>query len=446
MSFERVRRRASISALWSCVALPQLNSEEQQGFAAYFAEQTILSLLIAMPVTALLHVFMIALGVSLFPEQKLTISTYHLLTAAGSVSLFLLARNSRTAIYLPEGGVYAWLIIASLIAITIVLLEDGVFLYIAAVIFTILYICGIVRATFRRAFACCLAALLLVNLAMIAAEKREYLDYMYVNSFMIYASVIGLSMSYTIERLERSKYLLQMRLAEAKKRSDEHSAWLRQLAMFLRHEVRQPIAQITSSIELSALTLADNASRDERLHNAINAAQHVWNLIERASRATDAEAYVRAARPERVEIGGCLHELVQSFTQTYSGVAFSFQPSPPLHTRVDPVLLKEAVSNLVSNAASFAEEGTTVKVSLRKCGGQAEIKVYNQGPCLEGDSEALFQPFATSRSGSASEHQGLGLYLVRLIAQQHGGTAAIKNAADGKGVEASLLLPTASSV
>ncbi|MGH1572789.1 sensor histidine kinase [Methylobacterium sp. P31] len=426
--------------LWRRIALPPLGTDEQ-GFADYFAEQTILSLLIGMPITALLHLFMITLGVNLFPEQKLTITAYHLLLALGSLAVFLLARNRVTAAYLPAGGVFIWLYAAVCVAVTIVILEQGVFLYIGAVIFTLIYICGIVRATFLRALACCVAGFLIVNLALYVGGKRDGLEYLYADSFMTYAAVIGLTLSYTIERLERSKYLLQKRLEQEGRRSESHSAWLRQLAMFLRHEVRQPIAQISSSIELSALRQADDPSRKEHLRDALNAAQHIWHLIERASRATDAEAYVRQARPERVEVRGQLQELVQSFSQTYSGVTFSLSSSPHVHVRADPVLFKEAVSNLLSNAASFAGDQTEVVVSLRAREGRAEIKVYNQGPRIEGDTERLFQPFTTRRSDAVSEHHGLGLYLVRLIAQQHGGTATIKNAADGTGVEASLYFP-----
>ncbi|WP_336489701.1 sensor histidine kinase [Methylobacterium nigriterrae] len=433
--------QAPRSTLWRRVALPPLGTEERQGFADYFAEQTVLSLLIGMPITALLHLFMITLGVNLFPEQKLTIIAYHLVLALGSTAVFLLARNRVTAAYLPVGGVFIWLYAAVCVAVTIVVLEQGVFLYIGAVIFTLLYICGIIRATFLRAIACCGAGFLLVNVAMYAAGKRDGLEYLYANSFMTYAAVIGLTLSYTIERLERSKYLLQRRLEREKKKLDDYSAWLRQLAVFLRHEVRQPIAQINSSIELVALKRTEDPSSDIHLRNAMSAAQQVWHLIERASRATDAEAFVRQARPEHIEVQAYLQDLLRIFSQTYSGVTFSLSSSPHVHVRADPVLFKEAVSNLLSNAASFADDQTDVVVSLEAREGKAEIKIYNQGPRIEGDTEVLFQPFTTSRSGAASEHHGLGLYLVRLIAQQHGGTATINNAADGKGVEASLYFP-----
>jgi two-component system, OmpR family, sensor histidine kinase ChvG len=95
----------------------------------------------------------------------------------------------------------------------------------------------------------------------------------------------------------------------------------------------------------------------------------------------------------------------------------------------------------VANAASFAIEQSTVEILLEQAGASAIIKVRNKGPLLLSDPEVLFGPFASTRSGPSSEHQGLGLYLVRLIAEHHGGSAAIANMDDQSGVEASVWLP-----
>jgi hypothetical protein len=59
-------------------------------------------------------------------------------------------------------------------------------------------------------------------------------------------------------------------------------AWLRQLAAFLRHEVRQPVAQINSSIEIVQLNCDVDEKLKPYLASAALSTQHVWNLIERA--------------------------------------------------------------------------------------------------------------------------------------------------------------------
>ena len=67
---------------------------------------------------------------------------------------------------------------------------------------------------------------------------------------------------------------------------------------------------------------------------------------------------------------------------------------------------------------------------------QALIEVDNPGPTLTGDSHShLFESLWQSRSGSDSRpHFGLGLYIVRLIAEFHGGAAQAGNLPDGSGV------------
>jgi len=231
-------------------------------------------------------------------------------------------------------------------------------------------------------------------------------------------------------------------LAKQHQADARNISWLRQLAGFLRHEVRQPVAQINSSVELIHLTSHDDQLKPY-IASASQGVRHVWNLIERASRATDAEAFVRQGQAQPIDLPRLLGELIGSYRQTHSGIDFRLQlpDKEPLYVSADPTLLKEAVSNLLANAASFADEESFIQVLLERDGVHAVIKVRNKGPIIQYDTEMLFGPFASTRSGPSSEHQGLGLYLVRLVAEHHGGKAIISNLDDGSGVEASIFLP-----
>jgi signal transduction histidine kinase len=232
-------------------------------------------------------------------------------------------------------------------------------------------------------------------------------------------------------------------LARQHQNDNRNIAWLRQLAAFLRHEVRHPIARINSSIEIAEFTSPDNAQLKVHLENAIQDAQHVWNLVERASQATDAEAFVRQGRPERIDLRGLLRECVEAHRQTSSGVVFQLIAPDQVYVEADATLIKEAVGNLLGNAASFARPDSTIVLSLRREAQNALVGVFNRGPTIPGDPDELFGPFRSTRAGPASEHQGLGLYLVRLIAEHQGGSAGIANLADGSGVEATIILPLA---
>jgi len=224
-----------------------------------------------------------------------------------------------------------------------------------------------------------------------------------------------------------------------------HLEWLRNMAAFLRHEVRQPLAQINSSIELSQLVLRNDARVAPYLSNAGLGVQQVANLIERASRATDIEAFVRQSESERVDLRRLLAAEVEGFTTTYSGLSFRFHgdQEQPLVANVDPTLIKEAVGNLLSNAASYAPEDSDINVRIFNDAGFAVITVDNKGPEVPANTEALFGPFSSTRAGVSSVHQGLGLYLVRLVVQHYGGRASLGNLPDGVGVRAMMWIPLA---
>jgi signal transduction histidine kinase len=234
-------------------------------------------------------------------------------------------------------------------------------------------------------------------------------------------------------------------LARQHQNDNRNIVWLRQLAAFLRHEVRHPIARINSSIEIAGLKSPSDAQLKLHLDNATLDAQHVWNLVERASQATDAEAFVRQGKPELIDLGRLLSECLEAHRQTSSGIGFQLQALDGVYVEADATLVKQAVSNLLGNAASFAQPDSTVVLSLAREGQDARIAVLNRGPTISGDTDELFSPFRSTRTGPASEHQGLGLYLVRLIAEYQGGSAAIANLADGSGVEATIRLPIAAT-
>jgi signal transduction histidine kinase len=250
--------------------------------------------------------------------------------------------------------------------------------------------------------------------------------------------------AYQRELASRKLYIAELRqrhsaLRQAKD-DQRYLEWLRLLARFLRHEVRQPVAQINSSIELLQMKMETNDQLNQYLVSASQGALQIWNLVERASRATDAEAFVRKSTAQLTNVTKAISSLVQIFSETHSGVRFDFEAQISLAMKVDPLLIKEAVTNLLSNAASYAIYGSVVETKLMVDDGFAIITVSNKGDPIANESDSLFHPFTSTRTGLGSEHQGIGLYLVRLIADHYGGGATIRNLSDGSGVEACISL------
>ncbi len=94
-----------------------------------------------------------------------------------------------------------------------------------------------------------------------------------------------------------------------------------------------------------------------------------------------------------------------------------------------PDLIMQLLDKLVDNAVDFSPPGATITLRLALESHVAVLEVDNPGPPIAAEAQGrLFESLWQSRSGSgdgdARPHFGLGLYIVRLIAEFHGGSAA----------------------
>lgn len=110
----------------------------------------------------------------------------------------------------------------------------------------------------------------------------------------------------------------------------------------------------------------------------------------------------------------------------------------PMWVEVDPLLLRVAVGNLVSNALKYAPG--PVEISYRPCGEGLEIRVADQGAGVDvAERDLVFERYYRSAAQAGLPGAGLGLFIVRQIATLHGGRVAVE--AGGGGSAFVLTLP-----
>jgi signal transduction histidine kinase len=108
-----------------------------------------------------------------------------------------------------------------------------------------------------------------------------------------------------------------------------------------------------------------------------------------------------------------------------------------LMLKLDPLQIKQALSNLLSNAIHFSPQGAKIFIDWRDRQGSVLLTLQDQGPGLSSeDLEQLFKPFYTRRP----EGTGLGLAIAQKVVLDHGGKLWAKNV-PGKGAKFSISLP-----
>jgi signal transduction histidine kinase len=115
-----------------------------------------------------------------------------------------------------------------------------------------------------------------------------------------------------------------------------------------------------------------------------------------------------------------------------------------------PDAFAQLLDKLVENAVDFAPPASTITVALATRGRRATLSVENEGPRLpDAGVGRLFDSMVTLRDARhagempAGVHLGLGLFIVRLVAEFHGGRASARNLPDVRGVRFEVEVPVA---
>jgi len=223
-------------------------------------------------------------------------------------------------------------------------------------------------------------------------------------------------------------------------RLDEYTGYLRTLAGKLAHEIRTPLTIIRSSLEnLESEAQASNGMGENAkvyIARAREGSERLGAILTAMGAATRVEEAIAHSERHRFDLGA----LVRSTTDAYGG-AFPNRrfvcevPAERLEINGAPELVVQMLDKLVDNAVDFSTDGATISIVLRAGDSHAELDVTNPGPPLPPEAATrLFESLWQSRAESGTRpHFGLGLYIVRLIAEFHGGSAQAANLPDNSG-------------
>ena len=228
-----------------------------------------------------------------------------------------------------------------------------------------------------------------------------------------------------------------------------YTDYLRTLASRLSHELNTPLAIVKSSLDNLEHALQERAALPDQavpyLARARDGVARLGMLVRAMSESSRMERSIEAAEPEDVDLRDVVRGCAEGYRALVGTRALEYQlpPSPlPLHGA--PELIAQALDKLLDNALSFTPEQGWLRLVLRPVEGGAEIELANQGPLLPDAMQGrLFDSLVSLRDKAThgeAPHLGLGLYVVRLIAERHGGSVSARNLDDGSGVAFRLTL------
>jgi two-component system sensor histidine kinase ChvG len=229
------------------------------------------------------------------------------------------------------------------------------------------------------------------------------------------------------------------------RRLNEYTGYLRSLAGKLAHEIRTPLTIVRSSLENLESEDVSPAAR-QYLERARQGSERLSAILVAMGAATRVEEAIGNAERTRFDLTPVIASAVSAYRIAFPERRFAGElPSEPLEIDGAPDLIVQLLDKLIDNAVDFSPPGATITVRLRREPAAAVLEVDNPGPPLAPEARGrLFESLWQSRSGSDSRpHFGLGLYIVRLIAEYHRGGVAAADLPDAQGARFGVRLPLA---
>ncbi|HVM94323.1 MAG TPA: HAMP domain-containing sensor histidine kinase [Terriglobales bacterium] len=233
------------------------------------------------------------------------------------------------------------------------------------------------------------------------------------------------------------------------RRNEQHDSFINAVT----HELKTPIASIRLYLETLQRREVDEARRrefyrlmlvdTERLMSTVEQVLKAGALAQKKAKAQRVAVDLNAVVAECVDLARVRHHL-SGGQLAYPGAAAALAET---HAQVlgDPEDLHTAVTNLLDNAVKYSPDGVQIDVELTTSGNERIVlRVRDRGVGIpQNELKRIFKRFyrVRQRGRARVKGTGLGLFIVRAIARNHGGRVFAESEGTGKGTTVTLELP-----
>jgi two-component system sensor histidine kinase QseC len=222
--------------------------------------------------------------------------------------------------------------------------------------------------------------------------------------------------------VERSALLDEVRLLH------QHRT---ELLVMLAHDIGTPLSFLRSHLN----EIASRAGPELR-RSTLAAAEELDRVdaqCDRMLRALMLGSAELPVRPRSVDPAQLLRQVARRLRAVAGGRVHTHAPRTVARVNCDPEAVQEALLNLADNALKYSPPGERINLELRVLINRIALEVHDHGPGEPAEGWPAFeQPFERGATGMPGS--GLGLQVVRRIAERHGGSLVIRPGRDGGSV------------
>jgi len=209
------------------------------------------------------------------------------------------------------------------------------------------------------------------------------------------------------------------------KRLTEYNQYLEAMASRLAHELRTPLTVVKTSIDNARLMATDE--QQKYFDRAVSGANRLDDILKRLREASRLEHALKDVEHVGFSIEDLVQRQVDSLRSIWPDIQFEVLVEGHMDTVIGgPELVMQALEKLIGNAIDFHQPGSKIMVIIGHEKGYYRLSVVNQGPALP--EQDIFASMVSERKASGDEpHLGLGLYIVKLVAEYHRGHTFARN-------------------
>jgi len=221
---------------------------------------------------------------------------------------------------------------------------------------------------------------------------------------------------------------------------------VRNVSNAIAHDLRTPLAELRARLEELSVARPDAATTFAQIEAAVADVDRVIEIFNALLRLAEIDTGARRSGFVPVDVVALASDVAEFYQPVaeFRGVNLAFESDGAPAVAGDPLLLSQAISNLIENALKYGVRDDSIAIAARRTDGVVEIAVSDHGPGIpDAEKQKVTERFYRGDASRGTPGVGLGLSLVAAVARLHGGRLELTD--NHPGLRATLILTATAS-